>query len=185
MRVVLALVLGFWGAQAFAQARSLDVAKSRIAFIYTVEKKIPVEGRFPRYTAQVVFDEKQPEKGSIRMEIEITAIDTGNSDGDQEAKQPLWFDTAKFPKATFVSSSIRRAGERRYEALGTLVIKGRSRDATIPFTAVSASDGGLTTQGSFVVKRLLFGVGQEVWADVTQFADEVEIKFNLALGPPR
>ena len=185
MRILLALVIGFWGVQAFAQARIVDLAKSRLAFVYTMEKRIAVEGRFPKFAAQIVFDEKQPEKGSIRIEIDIAAIDTGSSDGDNEVRQRAWFDTAKFPRANFSSSTIKRTGERRYEALGTLSIKGASREVIVPFTVANAAGGGLVTQGAVTVKRLAFGVGLEQWTDVSQIADEVEIKFNLTLGAPR
>lgn len=185
MRTLLALLLVLETTHVFAQARSVDMAKSRLAFVYTMERKITVEGRFPKFGAQVVFDEKQPEKGSIRIEIDIAAIDTGSSDGDAEAKQRVWFDTSKFPKASFSSSAIKRIGERRYEALGTLTIKNGSREVVVPFIVANAAGGGLVTQGSLTIKRLAFGVGVEQWTDVSQIADEVEVKFNLALGAPR
>lgn len=179
-----ALLLAF-ASPAWAQTRAVDAAKSRVAFVYTVDQKITVEGRFPRYTAQVVFDEKQPEKGSVRLEIDIAAIDTGNGDGDTEAKRPLWFDVAKFPKAAFTSTTIRKTGEGRYEAAGKLVIKGKSRDVVAPFTTTAAPGGGLTAQGKLVIKRLFFDIGTGQWADVTQIADDVEVRFTLVLGPPK
>ena len=180
---VLVLTLAH-AAPAFAQNRTVDTAKSRLAFVYTIDQKVAVEGRFPRYSAQVAFDEKQPEKGSVKLEIEIGAIDTGNGDGDTEAKRPLWFDVAKFPRATFLSTSIRKAGEGRYEALGKLTIKGKTRDAVSPFTVKPGAGGGLVAEGKIVVKRLLFDIGTGQWADVTQVADDVEVKFSLVLGPP-
>ncbi len=185
MKLLLPLLLLLYATSAAAQNRALDAAKSRVAFIYTLERKIAVEGRFPRFAAQLSFDEKAPEKGSVRIDIDVAAIDTGTSDGDAEAKQPLWFDAARFPQASFVSSAIRRVGERRYEALGSLTIKGRTREAAIPFSAANAPGGGLSVQGSLTIKRLAFGIGLEQWADVSQIADEVEIRFSLALGPPR
>ena len=169
---------------ASAQTRPVDLAKSRLAFIYTVDQKITVEGRFPKFSAQVTFDEKQPEKGSVKLEIELAAIDTGNGDGDAEAKRPLWFDTAKFPKASFVSTAIRKTGDGKYEAAGKLTIKGKTRDVAAPFT-ITAAGGGLTAQGKLAIKRLFFDVGTGQWADVTQIADDVEVRFTLVLGPAR
>jgi polyisoprenoid-binding protein YceI len=169
---------------AWAQTRAVDMAKSKLAFVYTVDQKITVEGRFPKFAAQVAFDEKQPEKGSVKLEIDLAAIDTGNGDGDTEAKRPLWFDVAKFPKAAFVSSAIRKAGAG-YEAAGKVTIKGKTRDALAPFTVAPASGGGLTATGKLVIKRLLFDVGTGQWADVTQIADDVEVRFTLVLGPQK
>ena len=179
-----ASILTAFASLAVAQTRAVDIGKSRLAFVYTIDQKITVEGRFPKYAAQVIFDEKQLEKGSVKLEIELAAIDTGNGDGDTEAQRPLWFDVAKFPKASFVSSSIRKAGTG-YEAAGKLTIKGKTRDAVAPFTTTPTPGGGLTAQGKMVIKRLLFDVGTGQWADVTQIADEVEIRFSLALGPAK
>lgn len=167
---------------AAAQSRAVDVAKSRIAFIYTIDQKITVEGRFPKFAAQVTFDEKQPEKGAVKLEIDLGAIDTGGSEGDTEARRPLWFDVPKFPTAAFASTAVRKTGDGRYEAAGKLTIKGKTRDASIPFSAAAAPGGGLVVQGRLVVKRLAFGVGEGQWADVSQIADDVEVRFNLALG---
>ena len=170
---------------AAAQTRAVDTGRSRLAFVYTVEQKIAVEGRFPKYSAQVAFDEKQPEKGSVKLDIELGAIDTGSADGDTEARRPLWFDVAKFPKASFVSTSIRKTGEGRYEAAGKLTIKGKARDVVAPFTTAAAPGGGLSAQGKLVIKRLFFDIGTGQWADVTQIADDVEVRFTLVLGPAK
>ena len=34
-------------------------------------------------------------------------------------------------------------------------------------------------EGRYVVKRLDYGIGQGVWADVGTVADEVEVRFNF------
>ena len=76
-------------------------------------------------------------------------------------------------------------GEGRYEAAGKLTIKGKVRDVVAPFTTAPAAGGGLTTQGKLVIKRLLFDIGTGQWADVTQVADDVEVRFTLVLGPAK
>lgn len=187
MRILAGLLAaqGLVAGVALAQVRPLDTGRSRVAFVYTVEKKITVEGRFPKFSAQVVFDERAPEKGSVKIDIDVAAIDTGSAEGDTEAKRPMWFDTPKFATASFVSTALRRTGGQRYEALGRLTIKGTAREATIPFTTAAAPGGGLRAQGSLSIKRLAFGVGTGLWADTSQIADEVEVRFDLALGPPK
>lgn len=170
-------------APAGAQRREVDAKKSKIAFVYKLEKTVLVEGAFPRWRAQVAFDERQLAKSSVRFEIELAAIDTGNSDGDKEARRPRWFDVVSFPRAVFVSDEVRKTGNNRFEAAGKLTIKGKTRDQAIAFVT-SAAAAGLAAQGQFVIKRLEFGVGDGPWADLSQIADEVEVRFNLFLGPP-
>ena len=48
-------------------------------------------------------------------------------------KQP-WFDTKKFPQASFQSTAIKAAGPGRLEVSGKLAIKGSTRDVVVPVT---------------------------------------------------
>ena len=118
-------------APAAAQSRAVDVAKSRIAFIYTVDQKITVEGRFPKFAAQVAFDEKQPEKGSVKLEIDLGAIDTA-AEGDT-TKPALGSTCRSFRRHVRVHGR-EETGDGRSEAAGKLTIKGKSRDARHSFT---------------------------------------------------
>ena len=165
------------------QPRAVNYASSKFAFKYTVEKKISIDGEFRNFNAQVLLDEKKPESGSVRIDIDLTSIDTGSAENDTEVKRPRWFDIASYPRASFVSSRIQRTAESRFEASGKLTIKGKSRDLVVPFTVTPTAGGGLSTQGRFVIKRLEFGVGDGPWSDITQVSDEVEVRFTIVLGP--
>ena len=166
-----------------AQARAVDHAKSRIAFTYTLEKKIAVQGGFRGFSAQIAIDEAKPETGSVRLEVDLLSIDTGSTEADTEVKRPLWFDVASHPKAGFVSSAIRKLGDNRYEAGGKLTIKGKASDVVVPFTIAPAPGGGLVAQGRLPIKRLDFGIGSGLWADTSEISNEVEVRFSIVLGP--
>ncbi len=174
-RMLPVLLLLIFPLAAFSQ--QVDPKRSKITFVYKLEQTVLVEGAFPKWRAQVVFDERQLAKASIRLDIELAATDTGSADSDKEVQRPRWFDTAAHPRASFVSDSIRKAGNG-YAAVGKLTIKGKTQDLTVPFTFNSR-----TAQGKFVIRRLAFGVGDGQWADPSQVADEVEVRFNIALGP--
>lgn len=180
-RMLPVLFLLIFPVMALAQQRDVDLKRSKIAFVYKLEKTVLVEGAFPRWRAQVAFDERNLAKASIRLEIELAATDTGNSDSDKEVQRPRWFDVANHGRATFVSESVKKVGDNRYEAAGKVTIKGKTRDLVVPF-ALSPAAGGQSAQGKFVIKRLEFGVGDGQWADTSQVADEVEVRFNIVLG---
>jgi hypothetical protein len=38
-----------------------------------------------------------------------------------------------------------------------------------------------TATGAFVIKRLAFRVGENEWADTSMLADDIQIRFKLAL----
>jgi polyisoprenoid-binding protein YceI len=100
---------------------------------------------------------------------------------DTELPKATWFNTAKFPQAQFTSTAIKSLGVGQYEVAGKLLIKGQSRDVTVP---VSFAQSGAVTVASGVlpIKRLAFNIGEGDWADTSMVADEVQIKFKLSLS---
>ena len=49
-----------------------------------------------------------------------------------ELPKATWFNTVKFPQATFQSTAIKSLGGGKFEAAGKLAIKGNVRDAIVP-----------------------------------------------------
>jgi len=94
---------------AWAQDWKVDYGKSEIRFVIK-QMNVPVEGGFKRFNVQARFDAAKPEQGQFRVDVDVSAIDTGSEEGDGEVKRPPWLDAAKHPKASFVSKTIRRDG---------------------------------------------------------------------------
>ena len=114
------------------------------------------------------------------------AIDTGSArfgaaETDAEVLKPDWLAVGKFPQATFKSSSIKAAGAGRFEVAGKLAIKGNLRDIVVP-VQVTQAGANSTATGSFVIKRLEFKVGEGDWADTSMVANDVQVRFKLALS---
>ena len=179
-RLLLAMA-GVFFALATHAATLTQVAadKSQLTFVFK-QMGVSVDGRFRKFDAQVNVDPSKPESGMARIEVDLASIDTGSQEGDGEVKGKLWFNTATFPKATFVASTIKSLGGGRYEARGPLTIKGISRDATAPFT-IRSEAAGYRVEGGFVLPRLQFKIGEGEWADTDTVADAVQVKFKLFL----
>lgn len=99
---------------------------------------------------------------------------------EAELAKPEWFDTRKFPQAQFQSTAIKGLGGGRYEVAGKLTIKGQARDLVVP-VAVAQNAGTTTATGAFTLKRLDFKIGEGDWADTSMVANDVQVKFKLAL----
>ena len=182
LRTLLALAAGTLVAvaPALAQApKKVDAAKSYIRFV-TKQMNVPVEGKFKKFDATVSFDPKKPEATKAEFEVELASIDMGAPDGEEEAKRPLWFNTAAFPKAKFVASSVKALGPGKYEASGALTIKGTTQTITTPFTLTEAG-GTRTVEGQFTLKRLQYKVGEKQWADTDTVADEIAVRYRFVL----
>jgi polyisoprenoid-binding protein YceI len=140
---------------------------------------VPVKGGFKRFTTQMVFDPARPEAARAQIEIDLASIDAGSPEADEESAGRLWFNRSAYPKATFVSSQIRALGGNRYEMRGTLTLKGRSREMTVLVTYLPGKNAA-TFDGSFVLRRLDFGIGEGMWADLATVANEVQVRFRIA-----
>ena len=178
--IAIALVAAAWQpARAQSAAAQLVPAQSEIAFT-TKQMGVPVEGRFGKFTATIALDPKKPESGSVGFVIDTGSARFGSAELDGEVGKPEWLASTKFPQASFQSSAIKAAGAGRFEVAGKLTIKGAARDVVVPVLLVQAGATS-TASGSFTIRRLDFKVGEGDWADTSMLANDVQIRFKLAL----
>ena len=164
-----------------AQAQQkLLPAQSEIGFV-SRQMGAPVEGRFRSFEAQVTLDPKQIAAAKIVMVVDLASATLASTETETELRQSDWFDVKKFPQATFTSSAVKSAGPGRIEVVGTFSLKGRGRALTVP-VALTQSGGITTATGAFTIKRLDFKVGDGDWADTDLIANDVQVKFKLALS---
>jgi polyisoprenoid-binding protein YceI len=166
-------------AAALAQPAKLVAAQSEVAFV-TKQMGVPVDGRFKKFDAQIDLDPKKPESGSVVFSIDTGSASLGVPESDAEMPKAIWFNVAKFPQASFKSTAIKGLGNGKFEVAGKLDVKGNVRDVVVPVQIVQ-SGANSTATGSFVIKRLDFKIGEAEWADTTVVANDVTVKFKLAL----
>ena len=183
-RTSLLLLLAIAAGGACAAERPLIAAKSEIGFMVK-QMGVGVSGAFKRYSAKVNLDPAKPESASAEIEVDIASISTGTDEGDQTAVDKPWLDAADFAKARFKSSAVRALGGDKYEVKGTLTIRGKPRELTIPLTLKTGSDGVTVATGEFTVRRTDFGVGGGEWNEGDLVANEVLVHFRLTLGASR
>lgn len=182
MKTYLAISLLALGAATFAApacAQQLVPAGSEIAFT-SKQMGVPVDGKFRKFDAKVAFDPKKPETASIGFTIDLASVSLGAAETEAEVVKPDWFDTRKFPQATFQSTAVKAAGAGRYEVAGKLTIKGAAQNVIVP-VALAQAGGTTTASGSFVIKRLDFKIGDGDWKDTSMVANDVQVRFKLAL----
>lgn len=175
-----ALVLvGALAAAPAAMAQTVIPAQSEIVFVCR-QMGVPIEGRFKNFDAQLSFDPQRPETGRVALTIAMASAGFVASEAEAEVAKPAWFDSARFPQATFRSTTIKAVGSGRYEVAGKLTLKGTTRDIDVPVTLAQAGSRA-TASGSFVLQRLDWRVGDGEWADTSMVAGEVQVRFRLVL----
>ena len=159
------------------EVSQVEANKSQIAFTST-QMGVPVKGGFRKFAAKINFDSANAAAGKISVDVDLGSIDAGSNEANSEVKGKGWLDIAAFPKASFVSDSIKSLGGARFEARGPLVIKGISRNIVVPF-ALRLDAAGSWLEGGFVLPRLQFKIGEGEWSDTSVVANEVQVKFAL------
>ena len=154
-------------------------AQSDIAFTFR-QMGVPVDGHFKKFDAQVAFDPKNPAAGKVSLSIELGSATLGDAATDAELVKPEWFNVKKIPTATFQSTAIKALGGGKFEAAGKLTIKGQAKDVVVP-VALAQAGGTTTATGAFAIKRLDFNIGEGEWKDTSMVANDVQVKFKLAL----
>jgi polyisoprenoid-binding protein YceI len=150
-----------------------------VAFV-TKQMGVPVDGKFRKFDAQITLDPKKPEAGSVAFSVDTASAALGVPETDTEMPKPIWFNVAKFPLATFKSTAIKGLGNGKFEVAGKLDIKGTVRDVVVP-VQIAQAGANSTATGSFVIKRLDFKIGEAEWTDTSVVANDVTVKFKLAL----
>ncbi len=164
---------------ALAQQKLLP-AQSEIVFV-SKQMGVPVEGRFKKFDAQLNFDPAKPQTSKIAFTVDTGSASLGVPETDAELPKAVWFNVPKFPQASFQSSAVKGLGGGKYEVAGKLTIKGNSHEVLVPVALTQA--GGITTAtGTFTIKRLVFKIGEAEWSDTSMVADDVQVKFKLALS---
>jgi len=167
-------------AQAGAQGVLID--KSEIRFV-SKQMGVNVEGRFRKWKANIVFLPKDLGRSKADFEIDLGSIDLASEESETEVKGRLWFDAGRSPVARFATTAIRETGPDKYDVVGTLTIKGVTRDAVVPIAIRKDTTGNSVAEGSFVVKRLDFKIGEGEWADPGTVANGVLVRVRMVLPP--
>lgn len=155
--------------------------QSRVGFHYT-QMGVSMDGGFGRFSSTLSFDPERPEAARATVEVDLSSIDTGLAESDEESAGKQWFDTKSFPTARFESSSVKAVGDNRYEAAGTLTIKGQSRDVLVPVTYTPQGESAVF-DGSFTIRRGDFSIGEGPWASFDVVANDVRIDFRITAAP--
>ncbi|MBB3119869.1 YceI family protein [Pseudoduganella violacea] len=174
--VLLASLLGV-SLVAGAAVLKTDPAKTSVSAVFK-QMNVPIESKFKKHNIVIDYNAATPDASKASVEVETASLDLGEAEMNKEVAKKEWFNSAQFPKATFVSSAIKSAGAGKLNVSGKLSIKGKTADVTFPIV-VKTEGGKQVFEGALPIKRLAFNIGEGEWKDTGMVADEVTIKFHV------
>jgi polyisoprenoid-binding protein YceI len=125
------------------------------------------------------WDPARIEDCKLNVKIGAKSLRTNVAGLADRLTGPEFLDAARFPDATFVSTTIKRTGPTTGEITGDFTLHGVTRPLTLTAELTGAGQGekgpALGFHGHGVVKRSDFGVG----AKSGVIGDEVEIELDV------
>jgi polyisoprenoid-binding protein YceI len=137
------------------------------------------EGSFGTFTGTVRVPDGDVTKGSVTVSIDIASLTTDNERLTGHLKSDEIFDAAKFPKASFTSTSVKAGGEKgaTHTITGNLELHGVTKSITFPATVKVAGDK-VDVDSELGINRKDFGLVYPGKPD-DLIKDEVLIKLTI------
>ena len=88
-------------------------------------------GRFNTFDGTFSYDAKNPDASKIMVNIDTTSLDSNHAERDKHLRSPDFLNTAKFPEATFVSTSVDDKGDGTFVLNGNFTFNGVTKPLAI------------------------------------------------------
>jgi polyisoprenoid-binding protein YceI len=166
--------------QVRAGAYVLDPAHGKITWSVSHLGYSTYYGQITDVSAEAVLDPKEPVKSRLTVTIGTDSVNGLNDKLNQNLKTPDFFDTAKFPKATFTATGIEPTSPTTARVNGDLTLKGVTKavsfDATFNQAGINPVSKAYTVgfDGRAVIKRSDFGIS----AFLPVLGDEVTLRLE-------
>lgn len=135
----------------------------------------PFSGMFSQASGKLHLDTAHPSKSTLNVTVPVSSVETSNNVLNKELKGDAWFDSAKYPNATFVSTKVTPMPGNRAVIDGQLTLHGVTQPVTLHArfigSGVNALDHAYTVgfeahgeidRGSFGIKTYIPAVGEKV-----------------------
>lgn len=142
----------------------IDPVHSAVSFSVRHLNLAALRGGFGEFSGEITVGE-DPLASTVRAEISIASINTLNGARDGHLLTGDFFDSEKFPTATFVSTGVTEVAEGKFTLKGELTLKGVTKqiDFELQFNGTEPDpQSGAAKAGFSAVTEILrsdFGVG--------------------------
>lgn len=158
----------------------LDSAHSFPRFSYNHFGYSTQVSRFNKTTGKIIYD-KEAKTASVDIVIDATSVDSGFPVFNEHLRGEDFFDTAKYPTATFKSTKVVFEGDKPSAIEGTLTIKGITKPVTLTVTSFHAMPHPMKKKDAIganaftTVKRSDFNAGKYA----PNVGDEIRIDLGV------
>ncbi len=113
------------GAQAYKTDKTHSSDRFQLRHFFT-----QFQGQFSRFSGKLTFNPKNLKATKLKATVFIKSVNTNNKKRDAHLQAKDYFDAAKYPKMTFVSSGVSKVKGNVFWLKGTLTIRNKSLPTT-------------------------------------------------------
>jgi polyisoprenoid-binding protein YceI len=164
---------------------NLDTDHSHVEFAVKHLGISTVKGRFKTFAGQATTN-ANGELIAFTADINAASIDTGSEQRDTHLKSPDFFDVEQYHALTFASTTITPLGGSRYQAEGTLTMRGIVQPVTLELELGSPAkdpwgNTKLAAEATGKIKRSDWGLTWNAALETGGLlvSDEVKLSFDV------
>ena len=170
---------------AFSQSSTwaIDGAHSGVDFAISHMAVSKVRGHFGITSGTIVFNQTDIGKSTVQATIDVSSVDTANSQRDTHLKSADFFNSASFPSASFVSTSVAKSGDG-LTVTGNLTLHGVTKPVVLqvegptgPVTGMMDKKPHSGFSATTTLNRTDFGIGANFPAAMV--GDQVALTIDL------
>lgn len=110
---------------------SFDSVHSHVSFSVKHMMISTVRGRFDAFSGSFDLDEENPAASSLDVTIDVASINTGDAGRDTHLRSADFFETDKYPTATYKSTKVEKIGENEFRIEGDFTLHGVTRSVEL------------------------------------------------------
>jgi polyisoprenoid-binding protein YceI len=148
-----------------------------------------VNGRFPSWTAELVYDPNNVEAASVTAHIRTGTVATDNDRRDADIRSGNYLAVDSFPEMVFVSRQVQRVDATHLRVTGDLTLRGVTKPVTLETELLGMLNGSRGKRIAFTatttIRRQDFGVTFNRFMEGAQLVgDEVRITIDITALQP-
>lgn len=167
----------------------IDMSHSSVAFRVRHLGISWVNGRFTRWSGDLVFDPANPASASVTARIATSTVDTGNERRDNDIRSGNYLAVDSFPEMVFVSKRVEVVDATHLRVSGDLTIRGVTKPVTLDTEILGSMAGQRGKRMAFTatttIDRMDFGVAFNALMEGAQIVgNEVRITIDIEATQP-